>query len=75
VSSQKYVWVLLVAPVQITDAKQLFLRLEEKGLLENDLFLIQLLQTIRRTDLLNLLETDSRPPEEADANPMLSEYR
>ncbi|XP_056276666.1 caspase-8 isoform X2 [Pseudoliparis swirei] len=59
----------------ITDAKQLFLRLEEKGLLENDLFLIQLLQTIRRTDLLNLLETDSRPPEEADANPMLSEYR
>uniref|UniRef100_A0A8C2ZQX2 Caspase-8 n=1 Tax=Cyclopterus lumpus TaxID=8103 RepID=A0A8C2ZQX2_CYCLU len=59
----------------ITDAKMLFSRLEEKGLLANDLFLIQLLQTIRRTDLLNLLETDSRPPEEADANPMLSEYR
>ncbi|TNN48223.1 Caspase-8 [Liparis tanakae] len=59
----------------ITDAKQLFLRLEEKGLLENDLFLIQLLQTIRRTDLLSLLETDSSPPAEADANPVLSEYR
>ncbi|KAK9539326.1 hypothetical protein VZT92_004437 [Zoarces viviparus] len=59
----------------IRDAKKLFLRLEEKGLLENNLFLYNLLQTIRRTDLLNLLETDSRPPEETDANPMLSEYR
>ncbi|XP_068557774.1 caspase-8-like [Cebidichthys violaceus] len=59
----------------ITDAKKLFLRLEEKGLLENDLFLYHLLQTISRTDLLNLLETDSRRPEETDANPMLSEYR
>ncbi|XP_054452141.1 caspase-8-like [Anoplopoma fimbria] len=59
----------------ITDAKKLFLRLEAKGLLENDLFLSQLLQTIRRADLLNLLEADSRQPEETDANPMLSEYR
>ncbi|XP_031711148.1 caspase-8-like [Anarrhichthys ocellatus] len=59
----------------IRDAKKLFLRLEEKGLLENDLFLYNLLQTIRRTDLLNLLETDSRRLEETDASPMLSEYR
>nr|AHH30803.1 caspase 8 [Oplegnathus fasciatus] len=59
----------------IRDAKELFLRLEEKGLLENDFFLSQLLQTIRRADLLNLLETDSRRPEETDANPGLSDYR
>uniref|UniRef100_A0A8C9XG64 Caspase-8 n=1 Tax=Sander lucioperca TaxID=283035 RepID=A0A8C9XG64_SANLU len=59
----------------IVDAKGLFLRLEEKGLLENDFFLSQLLQTICRADLLNLLETDSRQPEETDANPMLSDYR
>ncbi|XP_078120749.1 caspase-8 [Sander vitreus] len=59
----------------IVDAKGLFLRLEEKGLMENDFFLSQLLQTICRADLLNLLETDSRRPEETDANPMLSDYR
>ncbi len=65
----------LVVLVQIRDAKGLFLRLEEKGLLENDFFLSRLLQTIRRADLLNLLETDSRQPEETDANPVLSDYR
>ncbi|XP_029309754.1 caspase-8 [Cottoperca gobio] len=59
----------------IVDAKKLFLRLEEKGLLENYFFLHQLLQTIRRADLLNLLETDSRRAEECDAYPVLSEYR
>ncbi|KAF1383408.1 hypothetical protein PFLUV_G00131590 [Perca fluviatilis] len=59
----------------IVDAKGLFLRLEEKGQLENDFFLSQLLQTIGRADLLNLLETDSRRPEETDANPVLSDYR
>ncbi|XP_059201359.1 caspase-8 [Centropristis striata] len=59
----------------IADAKSLFLRLEEKCLLENDSFLVQLLQTIRRADLLNLLETDSSRQEETDANPPLSEYR
>nr|XP_019955212.1 PREDICTED: caspase-8-like isoform X1 [Paralichthys olivaceus] len=59
----------------IKDAKGLFLRLEEKGLLENSLFLSQLLQTIRRTDLLSYLETDSRQPEETDASPTLSSYR
>ncbi|XP_042338234.1 caspase-8-like, partial [Plectropomus leopardus] len=59
----------------INDAKQLFMRLEEKGLLDDHFFLCQLLQTIRRADLLNLLETDSRQPEDTDALPMLSEYR
>ncbi|XP_070774486.1 caspase-8 [Enoplosus armatus] len=59
----------------VVDAKGLFLRLEEKCLLENDFFLSQLLQTIRRADLLSLLETDSRRPEETDANPILSDYR
>uniref|UniRef100_A0A4W6CCT3 Caspase-8 n=1 Tax=Lates calcarifer TaxID=8187 RepID=A0A4W6CCT3_LATCA len=60
---------------RIGDAKQLFLRLEEKGLLDNPVFLSQLLHTIRRADLLNLLETDSRQPEETDASPVLSTYR
>ncbi|XP_010773156.1 caspase-8 [Notothenia coriiceps] len=59
----------------IADAKRLFLRLEEQGLLEDYSFLCQLLQTIRRADLLNRLETDSRRPEETDASPVLSEYR
>ncbi|XP_037642654.1 caspase-8-like isoform X1 [Sebastes umbrosus] len=59
----------------IRDAKKLFLRLQEIGLLDNHFFLCQLLQTIGRPDLLNFLETDSRRPEETDANPMLSEYR
>uniref|UniRef100_G3PH89 Caspase-8 n=1 Tax=Gasterosteus aculeatus aculeatus TaxID=481459 RepID=G3PH89_GASAC len=59
----------------INNARDLFLRLEENGLLENNSFLFELLQTIRRTDLLNLLESDSSPPEEADANPILSDYR
>lgn len=59
----------------ISDAKGLFLRLEEKGLLDNPVFLYQLLKTIGRADLLSLLETDSRRPEETDANPSLSDYR
>ncbi|XP_033960677.1 caspase-8 [Pseudochaenichthys georgianus] len=59
----------------IADAKRLFVRLEEQGLLEDHSFLCQLLQTIRRADLLNRLETDSRRPEETDASPVLSEYR
>ncbi|KAK5888700.1 hypothetical protein CesoFtcFv8_014764 [Champsocephalus esox] len=59
----------------IADAKRLFVRLEEQGLLEDYSFLCQLLQTIRRADLLNRLETDSRRPEETDASPVLSEYR
>lgn len=59
----------------ITDAKRLFLRLEERGLLENEHFLSQLLRTIRREDLLTLLENDNRQQEETDANPILSQYR
>ncbi|XP_070700893.1 caspase-8 [Pempheris klunzingeri] len=59
----------------IGDAKGLFLKLEEKGLLDNNVFLFQLLHTIRRADLLSLLETDSRRPEETDANPILSNFR
>nr|AVD97789.1 caspase 8 [Miichthys miiuy] len=59
----------------VMDAKALFLRLEERGLLDNHTFLSQLLDTICRKDLLSLLETDSRQPVETDANPMLSEYR
>ncbi|XP_056247672.1 caspase-8 [Seriola aureovittata] len=59
----------------IKDAKQLFLRLEENGLLDDGAFLAELLHTIRRADLLSLLETDSRRPEETDARPTLSPYR
>lgn len=65
----------MVVLIQIKDAKALFLRLEEKGLLEDSVFLSQLLHIIRRADLLSLLETDSRRPEETDANPILSNYR
>lgn len=60
---------------QIQDARQLFLKLEEKCLLENSSFLSQLLQTIRRADLLSLLREESRQQEETDASPLLSEYR
>lgn len=59
----------------IRDAKGLFLRLEEKGLLDDPFFLYQLLKTIGRSDLLSLLETDSRRPEETNTNSTLSEYR
>ncbi|CAG5896284.1 unnamed protein product, partial [Menidia menidia] len=59
----------------ITDGKTLFMRLEEKGLLENSSFLCQLLQIIHRADLLNQLQNDYRQQEETDANPILSAYR
>uniref|UniRef100_A0A1A8D3S2 Caspase-8 n=1 Tax=Nothobranchius kadleci TaxID=1051664 RepID=A0A1A8D3S2_NOTKA len=59
----------------IVDAKGLFMRLEEKGLLDNPSFLCQLLQTIHRADLTDLLEANSRPQEETDALPVLSQYR
>ncbi|KAM4727616.1 caspase-8 isoform 2-T4 [Anableps anableps] len=59
----------------IKDAKELFMRLEEKALLENPSFLSELLRTIHRADLLNLLESDSRQREETDATPILSDYR
>lgn len=60
---------------QIRDARELFVKLEEKCLLENSSFLSQLLQTINRADLLRLLEGDSMQREEMDARPLLSEYR
>lgn len=50
------------------------MKLEEKRLLENHLFLSDLLKTIRRADLVSLL-SDGRPTEESDANPTLSLYR
>ncbi|CAN9503256.1 unnamed protein product [Ophioblennius macclurei] len=60
----------------INDAKDLFLRLEEKGLLENNVFLSDLFRTLRRTDLLKLLGVDSRQPQdETDSTPVLSKYR
>lgn len=59
----------------VVDGKGLFIRLEEKGLLDNDAFLSQLLQTIGRTDLVNLLRTSNSQSTETDANPLLSDYR
>lgn len=64
----------MVVLIQIEDAKGLFMRLEEKRLLENHLFLSELLKIIRRADLVSLLY-DGRPAEESDANPTLSSYR
>ncbi|XP_054624709.1 caspase-8 [Dunckerocampus dactyliophorus] len=59
----------------IEDAKELFYRLEERGLLENCEFLAQLLDTINRADLLSLLGTNRQCMEETDAKPILSNYR
>lgn len=59
----------------VVDGKGLFVRLEEKGLLDSDAFLSLLLQTIGRKDLVNLLRTSSSQSTETDANPMLSDYR
>lgn len=59
----------------VVDGKGLFLRLEERGLLDNGAFLSQLLQTIGRNDLVNLLRTSSSQSTETDANPLLSHYR
>uniref|UniRef100_A0A673WPM3 Caspase-8 n=1 Tax=Salmo trutta TaxID=8032 RepID=A0A673WPM3_SALTR len=61
----------------VEDGRGLFLRLQEKGLLEDHYFLSQLLSVIGRLDLLRLLETDSRQPAhtQTDACPALSQYR
>ncbi|XP_041752486.2 caspase-8 [Coregonus clupeaformis] len=64
----------------VQDGRDLFLRLQEKSLLEDHYFLSQLLNVIGRLDLLRLLETDSRQPEQTahtqtDACPALSQYR
>lgn len=58
----------------VDDAKGLFLRLEDKGLL-NEGFLSELLQTIGRADLVNVLRTDGSQWAETDASPTLSHYR
>ncbi|XP_041659542.1 caspase-8-like [Cheilinus undulatus] len=55
-------------------AKDLFLRLEEKGLMGDVFFLSQLLRTINRADLLSQLETDSKGLEESNAAHRLSAY-
>ncbi|XP_036821781.1 caspase-8 isoform X3 [Oncorhynchus mykiss] len=64
----------------VEDGRGLFLRLQEKSLLEDHYFLSQLLSVIGRLDLHRLLETDSRQPEQTahtqtDACPALSQYR
>lgn len=59
----------------VTDAKGLFVRLEEQGHLVNNSLLSQLLETIGRRDLAHLLRTDNRQMTETDANPILSLYR
>ncbi|XP_049603062.1 caspase-8 [Syngnathus scovelli] len=60
----------------VKDAKDLFNRLEEKDCLNIE-FIKQLLQTIRRIDLLNFLKINTQDVEETDANPFdkLSNYR
>ncbi|XP_055739774.1 caspase-8 isoform X1 [Salvelinus fontinalis] len=64
----------------VEDGRGLFMRLQEKSLLEDHYFLSQLLSVIGRLDLLRLLETDGRQPEQTahtqtDACPPLSQYR
>ncbi|XP_054888684.1 caspase-8 [Poeciliopsis prolifica] len=60
---------------EIKCARDLFVKLEEKGFL-NSTFLAELFRTIRRADLRQVLENDSREREETDASPAyLSQYR
>lgn len=59
----------------IKDAKALFLKLRENNLMDDGVFLSELLHTIHRADLLSLLETDSRRIERAEERPTLSAYR
>lgn len=63
----------MVVLIQIQDSKELFMRLEERRLLENHLFLSELLKIIGRVDLVSFLSKGR--PEESDANPTLSRYR
>ncbi|KAG7227337.1 hypothetical protein INR49_000342, partial [Caranx melampygus] len=60
---------------KVKDAKGLFLRLQEYNLLDDGVFLSELLHTINRADLLSLLETDSRRIEGTEERPTLSAYR
>ncbi|XP_061747060.1 caspase-8 isoform X2 [Nerophis ophidion] len=60
---------------EVDDAKDLFNRLEERGLLEDCAFLAELLSTVGREDLRRLLLTNSQCAAETDATPMLCDYR
>lgn len=61
--------------LQIRQAKELFSRLSEKGLLENNTFLKELLRTIHREDLIIRLKAGSGNLEETDARRVLSNFR
>lgn len=56
----------------VQDGRDLFKLLENKDLLRNPNFLSQLLKTIKRADLLGLLEADGT---QVDSSPLLSDYR
>nr|XP_004576360.1 caspase-8 isoform X2 [Maylandia zebra] len=60
---------------EIRQAKELFSRLSEKGLLENNTFLKELLRTIHREDLIIRLKAGSGNLEETDARGVLSNFR
>ncbi|XP_039870051.1 uncharacterized protein LOC120722918 [Simochromis diagramma] len=60
---------------EIRQAKEMFSRLSEKGLLENNTFLKELLRTIHREDLIIRLEAGSGNLEETDARHVLSNFR
>ncbi|XP_042073399.1 caspase-8 isoform X2 [Haplochromis burtoni] len=60
---------------EIRQAKELFSRLSEKGLLENNTFLKELLRTIHREDLIIRLKAGSGNLEETDARRVLSNFR
>ncbi|XP_028328225.1 caspase-8-like isoform X2 [Gouania willdenowi] len=59
----------------IKHARELFLRLEEKGLLDNQTFILHLLRTIQRFDLVRFLDTENQRVVETDSCPLLSKYR
>lgn len=61
--------------LQIRQAIELFSRLSEKGLLENNTFLKELLRTIHREDLIIRLKAGSGNLEETDARGVLSNFR
>lgn len=60
---------------QITNIKDLFSSLKEKGLLQNNCFLSQLLSTIDWVDLVRSLGIDSKRSKDTDGSPVLSQYR
>ncbi|CAI5642003.1 unnamed protein product [Oreochromis niloticus] len=59
----------------ITNIKELFSRLMEKGVLQNNHFLSQILWTIDRIDLVRSLGIDSKRSKDTDESPVLSQYR